>query len=136
MKVMKMNRLKEIRESTGLTQADVGKKLGVTQNAISKYELEQRKLKVETAKKLSDVYGVSLNALLETDKQDQCWFCHTSKNNDAAKESLLEDDFCWVYLEKGEGLVVDIPDLQVSFSIPIKKCPKCGRDLGDDFGNE
>ena len=131
-----MNRLKQIRKAKGLTQKQVANFLGVTPAALSYYELGQRELKLEKAKKLSDIYGVSLNALLETDKQAHCWFCHTSKNNDKAKETLLEDDFCWVYLEKDEGLVVDIPDLKISFLIPIKNCPKCGRDLGDEFGDE
>lgn len=55
-----MNRIKELRQSKGLTQAELATKLGVTRQAVSLYEKGQRKPKIETLKKLADYFGVSV----------------------------------------------------------------------------
>lgn len=55
-----MNRIKELRKSKGLTQAELATKLGVTRQAVSLYEKGQRKPKIETLKKLADYFGVSV----------------------------------------------------------------------------
>ena len=55
-----MNRIKELRKSKGLTQAELAAKLGVTRQAVSLYEKGQRKPKIETWKKLADYFGVSV----------------------------------------------------------------------------
>lgn len=55
-----MNRIKELRQSKGLTQAELATKLGVTRQAVSLYEKGQIKPKIETLKKLADYFGVSV----------------------------------------------------------------------------
>ena len=54
------NRLKEIRESKGLTLEDVGKGVGLATNTISRYETGKREPKLETWKKLANFFGVSV----------------------------------------------------------------------------
>lgn len=56
----KMNRIKELRQSKGLTQAELATKLGVTRQAVSLYEKGQIKPKIETLKKLAEYFGVSV----------------------------------------------------------------------------
>lgn len=55
-----MNRIKELRQSKGLTQAELAKKVGVTRQAVSLYEKGQRKPKIETRQKLAKYFGVSV----------------------------------------------------------------------------
>ena len=55
-----MNRIKELRKSKGITQAELATKLGVTRQAVSLYEKGQIKPKIETLKKLADYFGVSV----------------------------------------------------------------------------
>lgn len=59
------NRLKEIRESKGLTLEDVGKGVGLATNTISRYETGKREPKLETWKKLANFFGVSVPYLQE-----------------------------------------------------------------------
>lgn len=54
------NRLKELRLEKGLTQANIAKGLGVTQQAISLYEKGERELKLKTLKKMADFFDVSV----------------------------------------------------------------------------
>lgn len=55
--------LKELRKQKHLSQAELAKKVGVTQVSISKYESGDRCPDLLTAKKLADSLGVSLNNL-------------------------------------------------------------------------
>lgn len=54
------NRLKEIRESKGLTLEDVGKGVGLATNTISRYETGKREPRLETWQKLANFFGVSV----------------------------------------------------------------------------
>ena len=57
------NRLKEMRESKGLTLEDVGKGVGLATNTISRYETGKREPRLETWKKLANFFGVSVSYL-------------------------------------------------------------------------
>lgn len=54
-----MNRLRELRIKAGMTQEELGKKVGRKENTICKYEKGLREPKLETWKTLADVFGVS-----------------------------------------------------------------------------
>ena len=56
----KMNRIKELRQSKGLTQAELAKKVGISEQAVSFYENDRRKLKIETWNTLADFFNVSV----------------------------------------------------------------------------
>ena len=60
-----MNRLKQLREEYGLTQADVGQILGLTSQAYSYYENGKRDISTESLIKLSDFYNVSTDYILK-----------------------------------------------------------------------
>ena len=59
-----MNRLKELRESHGMKQSELGKLLNVKDSAISKYEAEKVSLTADTVIRLSEIFKVSTDYLL------------------------------------------------------------------------
>ena len=60
------NRLYELRKKAGLSQAELGEKLGLSNKAVSKWENGQAKPGLDTVHKLADVLSVSVDDLLET----------------------------------------------------------------------
>lgn len=62
-----MYRLEELRKEKNLKQADLGRMLGLTAQAISKYEQGDREPTFEVLKKLSMFFNVSIDYLLEND---------------------------------------------------------------------
>ena len=56
--------LKAARVNVGLTQEEVGKKVGKTKNTIQNYESGKRMPDIETGKKLAALYGVSVDDLI------------------------------------------------------------------------
>lgn len=63
--------LKKIRENANLTQADVAKELNISEGSYSLIENGKRQLKmtIEMAKKLAEVFGVSIDTILENENQ-------------------------------------------------------------------
>lgn len=57
-------RIKEARKSKGISQAELGKRLGVSQAMIAQYEGNARNPKFETLYKISGALGVNLEDLL------------------------------------------------------------------------
>ncbi len=66
-----MNRLKDLREDRDMTQADVGKVIGVASNTIANYENEKRQLTPELIHRFCDLYGVTADYLLGRSNQPQ-----------------------------------------------------------------
>lgn len=56
--------LKELRLAAGLQQADVAKRLHVTETAVSNWELGKNAISRKYHKKLAKLYGVSVEELL------------------------------------------------------------------------
>lgn len=64
---MKINEvIKNNRISSGLTQADLAKKLNVTRQTISKWELGLNEPDIDTIKKLAIIFGITTDELLIT----------------------------------------------------------------------
>ena len=55
-----MNRIKEFRQSKGLTQTELAKKVGISNQAVSFYENGKRQPKIETWNRLADFFNVSV----------------------------------------------------------------------------
>lgn len=53
-------RIKQIRVSRGITQAELADAIGTTKVTISRYELDKRELRFEQAQKIADFLGVSI----------------------------------------------------------------------------
>jgi transcriptional regulator with XRE-family HTH domain len=61
-------RIKLFREQAGLKQSDVADQSGISRVAIGNYERGDRIPSVEIAKKIADVFGISVNELLYPDE--------------------------------------------------------------------
>lgn len=61
------NRLKELREQKGLTQAELAKILLISQTGYSKYEVGTNDIPTKILLKLSEIYGESINYILGDD---------------------------------------------------------------------
>ena len=68
-----MDRLKILRKQKGLKQIEVANALGITQNSYSRYENGYRQPDIEMLKKLASFYDVTLDDLLENEKQESLW---------------------------------------------------------------
>ena len=58
-------RIRDLREDHDLTQKEVAKKLNCSQQVYSNYELGQRDIPTDILIKLSSLYGVSADYILE-----------------------------------------------------------------------
>lgn len=61
--------IKTARENAGLTQVELGEKIGVTGVAIMRYEKGQRQPRLEQLQAIASVLGVSVDYLLGTEKE-------------------------------------------------------------------
>ena len=58
-----MNKLKKLRTEGKYRQVDLAKKIGVTRQAFSCYELGTAKPSLDKAKKLADILGCSIEEI-------------------------------------------------------------------------
>lgn len=58
-----MNRLRELRKNHGLTLKELGKKVSMHDNTLSRYETGKRNPSLKTWQQLADFYGVSVSYL-------------------------------------------------------------------------
>ena len=61
------NNLKKKKKKRGLSQEEVAEKLGVSRQTISKWELDETLPDICQSKKLANLYGLSLDELIEFD---------------------------------------------------------------------
>jgi transcriptional regulator with XRE-family HTH domain len=57
--------IREERKAQGMTMKELGKAIGVTEQAISQYELGKRPVKYETVEKIVKAFGMSLPVFLD-----------------------------------------------------------------------
>ena len=62
------NRIKELRQKNNLTLKELGQKVGMAANTISRYETGKREPKLETWQKLANYFGVSVPSLMGLDE--------------------------------------------------------------------
>ncbi len=63
-----MNRIKELRQSKGMTQEELGKVLNVQKSAISKYEKGRVSLTEDILSAVASYFGVSADYVLGSEK--------------------------------------------------------------------
>lgn len=77
------SKIKELRESKGLTQKELGKRIGVTAVTITRYERGDRNPSIEMLNKIADALNVPLSDLILHRTQDSLEILYevpTSKN--------------------------------------------------------
>jgi transcriptional regulator with XRE-family HTH domain len=65
------HRIKELRESLGISQQRLAELLGVLRPTISQIENGERKISAEELIKLSEIFGISIESLLDLKKQPE-----------------------------------------------------------------
>ena len=63
------NKILELRKKANLSQEELAEKVGVTRQTISKWELEETSPDIAQAKKISQIFKVSLDELVNNDTQ-------------------------------------------------------------------
>ena len=63
--VMKYERIRSLRIDRGLTQKQVAEYLNIKQNTYSQYEIGVLNYPIEAVGKLADLYGVSVDYLMD-----------------------------------------------------------------------
>lgn len=88
------NNLFQARKKSGLSQEEVGEKLGVSRQTISKWETNETLPDIYQSKKLAKIYNLSLDKLIEfdTDLQE---IEEIIKNTDEEKENKINWTNAW-----------------------------------------
>lgn len=60
-------RIKELREAAGLTQRELGERVGVSGPAVAMWETGENRPTLTNLEKLSDVLGASIDAIVGRD---------------------------------------------------------------------
>ena len=63
-----IRKVKQMRIDEGLTQKELAKKLHVSESTVSMWERGERSIGFEKADEIADLFGVSLNEILEDRK--------------------------------------------------------------------
>ena len=93
----------DLREKNGLSQDELAEKLFVTRQAVSRWETGKTTPDIDTLKKLSKLFDVSINTLLGSPRKLICQCCGmplddstTSREPDGA----FNEDYCkWCYTD-------------------------------------
>ena len=90
-----------LRKREGLSQEELAEKLGVTRQAVHKWETEQSMPNIETLKVLSRFFEVSLDRLLD-DKEDMSF-----KQSESKRTHKQELGFVYISTEHVENIDVE-----------------------------
>ena len=147
--------LRELRTKSGLSQDDLARKVFVTRQAVSRWETGETVPNTDTLKLLSELFGVSINALLGAPQKRICQCCGMpledgiiSRNADGTPN----EDYCqWCFADGtytysdmdtlidvciphmvGEGFTEDQARAYMKQMLPQLDYWKRYEELGDD----
>ncbi len=63
--ILKLKKLKDLREDHDYTQAEVAKMVNITQRSYSHYENGERSIPLEVLGRLADLYNVSVDYIMD-----------------------------------------------------------------------
>lgn len=111
--------LKQLRDASMMTQAQLADKVHVTRQAVSRWENDETIPGADLLVKLSEVFGVSIDALLESPVIRYCECCGMplepsimGKN----KEGEIDPGYCKWCLEDGSFVYTE-PDQMLDFLV-------------------
>ncbi|WP_028509400.1 zinc ribbon domain-containing protein [Ruminococcus sp. NK3A76] len=120
----------QLRTKHGLSQDELAQKVFVTRQAVSRWENGDTVPNTDTLRLLSEVFGVSINAILGEPSQLICQCCGMPLEEDIisiGKDGKPDTDYCkWCYAD-GEYMYSDMDDL---IDVCVKNWP--GNDLTDE----
>ena len=85
--------LKQLRNEMGMTQEQLGEKLGVSNKTISRWETGNYMPPVDCLNMLSDIYHISINEILGGERASGDEFTKIAEQNITATLKELEKDF-------------------------------------------
>ena len=96
--------IKSIREKHNLTQDQMAERIGVTRQAVSRWETGETQPNTEMLKVLSKEFNVSINTLLGAPRQLFCQCCGMPLGDDAIisreVDGNFNEDYCkWCYVD-------------------------------------
>ncbi|MBR2263344.1 MAG: helix-turn-helix domain-containing protein [Firmicutes bacterium] len=105
------NNLKRLRIINNLTQEDIAEKLGVTRQAVAKWERGETKPDIESCIKLADLYQMTVDRLLRQYDQpendgDGKYLFGIVKINDKGQITLPVECRKMFRLEPGDNMIV------------------------------
>lgn len=120
--------LKELRKENGLTQEQLGEKVGATNKTVSRWENGNYVPPVECLSMLSDIYGISINEIVAGQKLDTTEFVEAADDNLKGALELSEQSY-----KKSEKMLIimfAISTILAMLIIIILPIEKIGIGLG------
>lgn len=106
--------IKALRLEKNLTQDELGEKVHVSRQAVSRWENGETMPGVDTLKELSHVFGVTINRLLGEPARLVCQCCGMELDENSissAPDGSADPDYCkWCYTD-GEFVYKSLPEL-------------------------
>ena len=136
------NRLYELRKKNNLSQEELAEKLGVSRQAVSKWERSEASPDTDNLIALAKIYGLSLDELIYGKKEEKKEETQ-EEPKDETKEEKTEDEKLFVDINDGEnkvkigpkGIFVEGEDgekVKISFNgIKIENIKSDGSDYDD-----
>lgn len=89
-----MKVLRELRKKQGMTQTELGARIGVTKSTVSMYESGTHEPDLATLRKIAEVLGVSLDVLLDrkqvAPEDDETWLIRERMRRDPDYRILFD----------------------------------------------
>lgn len=108
------DRLKELRTSLNLTQAEFVTDLGITASALSAYEKNQKNPSISVAKRIAEKYNISIN-----------WLCGLSEKKSIEDSIDTYSDILNILVKLDSKVKIKIKDSQYSDILGFTKDGKC-----------
>lgn len=126
---MKINEIiLEIRTKNHLTQEDFAGKLFVTRQAVSRWENGDSIPNIDTLKLISELFGISLDDLLNVERNKICQCCTYPLNNfhelGTNEDGTLSTDYCIYCYKDGNWVQPDytVQDV-IDYTVPFMTSP-------------
>ena len=95
MNIIVANRLSELRKRSGYSQEQLAEQLGISRQAVSKWERAESSPDTDNLIALAKLYGVSLDALLQMDAEsaeDEAYAAAAARRAEAAPETVTDQE--------------------------------------------
>ena len=109
------NIILELRTKNGLSQDELAEKLYVTRQAVSRWETGETVPNIETLKRLSKLFDVSINTILGSPRKLICQCCGMPLEDDSSiskeTDGTFNEEYCkWCYTD-GKFVYTNLEEL-------------------------
>lgn len=94
-----MNKIRELRKTSGYTLKQLGVLIGVGESTVSQYENEKRQPDNATLIKLASIFGVSVDYLLGVDEQSEPQVAFSGGADDLTEDEIAQVQDFIAYLK-------------------------------------